>query len=115
MARETIGGRLVRARKAAGLTQYELADRSGVSFRVIQSCEQGRTLPDLLNTISIAEALDVSLDWLTGRECVAGENTGMTLSRLKMKINDLIEKEWAAHDNSQRQAAGRGNRQQPEN
>lgn len=33
--------RLKRIRKAAGLSQKELADRSGVNFRMLQHYEQG--------------------------------------------------------------------------
>src|SRR2546430_15047907 len=38
-----VGGRLRRARITAGLSQEELAERSGVSVRAISDLERGRT------------------------------------------------------------------------
>src|SRR5438270_496338 len=38
-----VGGRLRRARIAAGMSQEELAERSGVSVRAISDLERGRT------------------------------------------------------------------------
>ncbi|HEX8867019.1 MAG TPA: helix-turn-helix transcriptional regulator, partial [Lentzea sp.] len=38
----TFGARLVHHRKAAGLSQEELSERSGVSVRAISDMERGR-------------------------------------------------------------------------
>ena len=60
---ETVGQRLRTARKRRGLTQPQLAQRSGVSQTSISDLERGRsdTSRDL---VSLARALDCSLDWL---------------------------------------------------
>lgn len=60
---ETI--RVARTRK--GLTQRELADRVGVSQEQIHRWETGRLTPRLEAATKIADALDVTLDDLTGR------------------------------------------------
>ncbi len=39
-----IGGNISRMRKAANLTQMELADRMGVSFQAVSNWERGQTM-----------------------------------------------------------------------
>ena len=50
-------GHLQKLRKAAGLSQSQLADKSGISWRTIQEYEQGRKR---LNGISIERALPLA-------------------------------------------------------
>ena len=57
-----------RARKRAGLSQQELARRSGVSRQSIFSYEHARARPSLTTAIRLAQALSLSLDELLGRE-----------------------------------------------
>jgi tetratricopeptide (TPR) repeat protein/transcriptional regulator with XRE-family HTH domain len=57
------GDRLRQHRSAAGLTQEELADRSGLSVRTIANMEHGRTTrPYGASVQSLADALDLH-DW----------------------------------------------------
>ena len=60
--------RLLRARQLAGLTQTELASRSGVSRQMIGAAENGRHLPRVDAAIAIATALDTSVSNLFGEE-----------------------------------------------
>ena len=48
-------------REAAGLTQFELAYRAGVSLRALQNLEQGGGNPRLNTVSKVAAALGVSL------------------------------------------------------
>lgn len=57
-----IGGRIALARKQAGLTQGELAERIGVIPRSVQNYEAGRIPWKLLD--SIAEATGVTKEWI---------------------------------------------------
>lgn len=60
---ETVAERLIRARRAAGLTQAELARLAGVSREVIAHMEVGRSKkPDAVK--AIADALKISPAWL---------------------------------------------------
>lgn len=61
----TTGDRIKAARKAAGLTQKELADKIGVKFSVIHKYETGMVVNLKRETIAaLAKALDVKPSWL---------------------------------------------------
>lgn len=67
-AAEGLGDRMARLRRAKGWSQKDLADRAGAKPSQISRCERGgyHPRPDLLPRL--AEALEVSLDYLmTGR------------------------------------------------
>jgi transcriptional regulator with XRE-family HTH domain len=63
----TFSERLIQLRKGKGLSQIALSKEIGVSSRVYQTYEYGKTEPGMSNLISIANFFDVSLDYLTGR------------------------------------------------
>jgi transcriptional regulator with XRE-family HTH domain len=52
-----LGQRFRTRRMAAGLTQYEVSVRSGVSERAICAFEQGRSGPRLLNYVAMLDAV----------------------------------------------------------
>lgn len=64
----TFGGRLKLARKWLGFDQYELSRRSGIPQTTISYYERNITSPSLFAVICLADTLNVSLDWLAGRE-----------------------------------------------
>lgn len=51
-----------------GVTAYKLAASTGISQGLISDYKRGKKEPTLQNLIKIADALDVSLDCLAGRE-----------------------------------------------
>jgi len=59
-AQATFAACLVRLRKAAGLTQDQLAERSGISQAQISQLERGTWEPRLGTLISLARALGVA-------------------------------------------------------
>lgn len=61
------GERLKQRRKKLGWTQTGLALRVGTTAANICRYEKGYIMPSLYLAINIADALRVSLDWLTGR------------------------------------------------
>lgn len=64
----TIGARLRQARQERGLTQEELAERSGVSSDVIRKLEQERRNAARITTLTqLANALSIALSDLLGR------------------------------------------------
>lgn len=65
---ETMGERLKRLRTAKGFSQPQLAEAAGVSVSAVRNWEQDRRLPLLAIAIRVADALEVSLDELAGRE-----------------------------------------------
>lgn len=58
---------LTRTRRARGLSQEELASRLGVSRQAVSKWETGDAQPDLARLVALADALEISLDALTGR------------------------------------------------
>ena len=59
---------LIRARKARGRTQEELAARLSISRQAVSKWETGESLPDLYKLAALADELGVSTDELCGRE-----------------------------------------------
>ena len=60
--------KLIELRKKNGWSQEELAEMVGVSGQTISAYERNIQTPSLDIAVGIADALGVSLDWLTGRE-----------------------------------------------
>ena len=58
---------LKRCRKAYSLTQHQAAAAAGVVDRVWQSYEYGKVVPAVTVLMALADAIDVSLDYLVGR------------------------------------------------
>ncbi len=59
---ETMGQRLQRLRRAASLTQAELAERAGVPLRSLLNWEQDRRQPRLDPVVDLARTLGVTLE-----------------------------------------------------
>lgn len=66
---DEFGKRLRSARRNRRLSAKGLAIKSGVAVASIYGYEYGDRDASLSNAIRLADALDVSLDWLTGRKC----------------------------------------------
>lgn len=66
---------LPQARKARGLSQEELAVKIRVSRQAVSKWETGDAMPDLPKLVALADALDMSLDTLCGREAYAKQET----------------------------------------
>ncbi len=62
---ESVGRRLIAARKRAGLSQKELAARTGLAVNSIFLWEHGRKDPTLTHIIQLSKELHISLDWLS--------------------------------------------------
>jgi transcriptional regulator with XRE-family HTH domain len=59
--RRELGQRLATARRTAGLSQDDVADRIGVERRSIQRYESGERDPRYTDLLLIADALDIDL------------------------------------------------------
>jgi len=56
-----IGGRIMLARRRAGLSQRELGARLGITHAAVSYIERAKSKPNLDNLADIAEAIGVSL------------------------------------------------------
>lgn len=62
-----LANRIQQAMDERGMTQADLARKSGLSTALVAQIVTGKTKdPRLLSVIKIAQALDVSLDYLAG-------------------------------------------------
>ena len=64
---ETFGQRLMKARKARGLSIRQLSEKTGIGHVTLASYEIEEHEPRLFYLVCIADALEVSIDWLAGR------------------------------------------------
>lgn len=62
------GDNIKRLRKNKGLKQQELAEILGIKRNSYSDWENGKTEPRFENLVKLADLLDVSLDWLFGRD-----------------------------------------------
>lgn len=62
---------LARERKARGWSQEDLAAKIQVSRQAVSKWETGDAMPDLVKLLALADALELSLDALCGREAPA--------------------------------------------
>jgi transcriptional regulator with XRE-family HTH domain len=95
---EGFGGRLASIRKSKGMTQAELADKVGVSRRVITYYEHEDSQPPGPMLLNLAAALSVSVDHLLGHRQLkekADPRSARLLNRLR-KIESLPEREQKA-------------------
>ena len=69
---DTIGKRIAKARKDAGMTQSEVAKELNVSFQAVSSWERDEFVPETFNLIELAKVLKVSVSSLVENrdECV---------------------------------------------
>ena len=68
----TLCEKLTRARKAAGLTQADVAARLDVSRQAVSRWEGGQSKPSTERLLELARIYDVSLDWLCSDASDAG-------------------------------------------
>ena len=85
---------LKQARKEAGFTQEQLANRINTNIHSVQNWEQGRTLPEYATLFQLTEILGCNMDYLFGNiECrthdlqFIHEKTGLS----EKAISSLIE------------------------
>lgn len=79
-----IGGYIQHLRKAAGMTQKQLAEKLGVSFQAVSKWENGDTLPDTGLLLDLCSVLNTTADKLL--------NGGAVLlnRRRLMRVEDVV-------------------------
>ena len=63
----TIGEAMKKARLEKGYSRNALSFKARISIQNIANWEAGRAYPNIINLISIADALGITLDELVGR------------------------------------------------
>jgi len=93
---DTIGGRIIRARDAVGLSTSQLARRLGVKTQTLHNWETDRTEPRANRLTMLAGVLNVSPTWiLVGRGESPTESDGIERSdhsqRGLLKLRESIQ------------------------
>ncbi len=70
---EQLGSRIAAHRRAQGLTQFQLADRMGVSPQAVSKWERGLCCPDLIFLDELADCLQVGIE-----ELLIGKGSGLS-------------------------------------
>jgi len=88
---DSLGGRIVRARAAEGLSTAQLARRTGVLTETLQAWESDRLIPRTNQLIRIAGILNVSPTWLLHErgESPGDENVETEIARLQENLSRL--------------------------
>ncbi len=99
-ADDTLGGRIVQAREAVGLTSKEVAARLGVAAKTMANWENDRAEPRSNKLNTLAGVLGVSPTWLlAGRGAAPRENATNggpelqgEIGRIKLEATRLLER-----------------------
>ncbi len=78
-----VGERIMRRRKKLGLTQEELAERSGLTTQFVSYAESGKRASRPENLMRIASVLGVSVDYLL---------TGDIIDKDQLLLSEKLEK-----------------------
>ena len=89
------GSRLKAIRNQRGLTQRKLAEEIGKSVQAVGSYERNSQIPPIEVMISIADVLNVSLDYLVDRQSV-NTYSFCNLKSIHKEILDLLQDEFAS-------------------
>ena len=79
---DTFADRIQQARKQIGISRDDLATKIGTSAPIVGRYERGDMMPSIEIATKIADALDVSLDFLVGKSSLIVKDTKM-LQRLE--------------------------------
>ena len=80
----TLGKKLKSARKKAGLTQEQMAEKLVVSRQAITKWEADRGMPDIENLKQLSKLLNISIDYLLD----SGEAIDLSVMREEINLNN---------------------------
>lgn len=80
----TFGEKLKSARKSAGLTQEQLAEKLLVSRQAITKWEADKGMPDIENLRQLSKLLNISIDYLLD----SGETIDLSVMREEINLDD---------------------------
>ena len=83
-AKMTLGEKLKSARKSAGLTQDQLAERLLVSRQAITKWEADKGMPDIENLKQLSKLLNISIDYLLD----SGEAIDLSVMREEINLDN---------------------------
>jgi transcriptional regulator with XRE-family HTH domain len=103
---------LKRARKEAGLTQAQLAEKYGVHIKTVMNWEQGIAEPSLGTLMDLTELYHCDLDYLTGRLDqkthdlqFIHDQTGLSEKAIEKLQSFMTEPDWDQMEKDLRESA----------
>ena len=103
---------LKRARKEAGLTQAQLAEKYGVHIKTVMNWEQGIAEPSLGTLMDLTEIYHCDLDYLTGRLDqkthdlqFIHDQTGLSEKAIEKLQSFMTEPDWDQMEKDLRESA----------
>ena len=91
---KSLGLKIQALRKAQNMTQEDLAEKVGVSWRTISNLETGRTVPKLELIYDLSQYFNIGMDELLNNRI----QTSKTITRLKLE-NEVTEGIKTLNDN----------------
>jgi len=85
-ARTLLGRRIRTLRSTQGMTQEELGDKTGISYKYIGAIERGEKNPSIDNLAKIASALKLEI-----YELFIFEHETDDINNLKKRIDDMLK------------------------
>lgn len=83
--KSTVAGNIVRLRKAAGLTQAEVAEKLNYSDKAVSKWERGESMPDVATMVQLSTLFGVTLNDLVGQTSRAPEETGRHVPTIRVR------------------------------
>ncbi|MBE6160501.1 MAG: helix-turn-helix domain-containing protein [Lactobacillales bacterium] len=99
MNQEKIGKFILECRKSKKLTQFELAEKLGVTDKSISNWENGRNMPDLSLFKPLCEILDISINDLISGEKVSKDKYQEKLEENIISTIDYTNKKVSEKNN----------------
>lgn len=87
----SLGERITELRKAAGISQYELAKDMEVSRQAVSKWETDQSNPDASNLIRLAEILDTDIEYLTTGRRTYGRRPPVVIKTVET-VEKIVEK-----------------------
>jgi len=87
----SLGERIIELRKAAGLSQYDLANAMEVSRQAVSKWETDQSSPDSIKMIHLAEVLDTDIEYLTTGRRNFGRRPPVVINTVET-VEKVIEK-----------------------
>lgn len=89
-----LGNKLLKLRKARGMSQEDLAGELEVSRQAVSRWESGETLPDAVNLLKLSDLFGVSSDYLLRDELKTEQQMVETIPQQHVPVKQNSRQFW---------------------
>ena len=90
--------RIIEIRKEKGISQVELAEKTGLTQSSISLCESNSLIPSVKKVVAISEVLGVSVDELVRYEFESSDSQSLRGAIRSAVANNMTLSEWLEYD-----------------